>query len=592
MKIQLQNVTKSYKSPVINNLTCSFEAGKIYVIKGVSGCGKTTLLNLIGGIDKKFEGNIFFDGGTLPEDSAYVFQSSLLLSNITVMENLLLIKNAPDEINGLCELLHVRELLMKYPQQLSGGERQRIAIVRALLGSPKLFLADEPTASLDDENSSNIAEIIAGLRDPGRIIIVATHEHYFDGYADEIIHLSYGVIDRVDKSTPAVIPLDEKKNGTSSGAKIRFNNFRYALKRDPGLLRPHNLFLLALVFLIVMLVSTVQKNLSSEYERIMVKAYPADIITCNPSELQDFPYKDDLMIYDDYIACDGSVTAYHLLRKKDSVFSIKGMIAEGKYPESDREILVSQEFVRTRFGEDADLKDCVEQTVTFKGLELVISGITGNTEDADFGLNFNSDVYYQRNTRIVSDDLIFVPYDLLKTVGEKQDVGFVLAVYDDLSSHKDALHWLRENLISGNPNQFYSRIKDAQTGLDGITKLFVVILFVSYITSCLFMVSIVQTELFYRKKELGYLQIFGLSKKRIIGMVFSEYLLKILTALGVSAVIYLLVIVGYSIFSGIFLWFDPAFTFAIAAALIGIYLLTAYLSIRHFLKKSIICLIT
>ena len=200
MKIRLDQVTKSYQSDVIKDLSYTFESGKLYVIKGVSGSGKTTLLNMIGGIDTDFTGSITPDTDEpLSAIRSYVFQSSLLLSRVTILENLFLIKADYDEITRLCELFGITPLLDKYPEQISGGERQRVAIVRALLLSPKLFLADEPTASLDGTNSVQIAKTIAGLKDFGQIVIVATHEPYFDSYADEIIHLKDGKIDCVEK---------------------------------------------------------------------------------------------------------------------------------------------------------------------------------------------------------------------------------------------------------------------------------------------------------------------------------------------------------------------------------------------------------
>ena len=94
MTVELKNISKSYALPVIKHLSYTFETGKIYVIKGVSGCGKTTLLNIIGGIDKDFDGEMIGNDA----DVSYIFQSSLLISKISVKDNLLLIKNDPDKI--------------------------------------------------------------------------------------------------------------------------------------------------------------------------------------------------------------------------------------------------------------------------------------------------------------------------------------------------------------------------------------------------------------------------------------------------------------------------------------------------------------
>ena len=210
MTVELKNISKSYASPVIKHLSYTFESGKIYVIKGVSGCGKTTLLNLIGGIDKDFDGEIIGNDA----DVSYIFQSSLLISKISVKDNLLLIKNDPDKISELAKSFGIYELLSKTPDKLSGGERQRAAIVRALLNDPKILLADEPTASLDGTNSENIAAMIAGLRDSDRMIIIATHGHCFDKYADEIINLNYGVIERVKKQEPEIVEGKKEKKPT------------------------------------------------------------------------------------------------------------------------------------------------------------------------------------------------------------------------------------------------------------------------------------------------------------------------------------------------------------------------------------------
>ena len=195
MEIRLENVSKSYDRPVLKDLNIRFESGKLYVIKGVSGCGKTTLLNIIGGVEKEYEGRMVCEPQKLR--SAYIFQRSLLLSALTVRENLELIRENADAVKEQAEALGIGSLLDKLPGTISGGERQRAAIERALLREPQLLLADEPTASLDDENSRKIAERIAALKREDRIVIAATHEDYFDEYADEILQLHYGVITQV-----------------------------------------------------------------------------------------------------------------------------------------------------------------------------------------------------------------------------------------------------------------------------------------------------------------------------------------------------------------------------------------------------------
>ncbi|MDR1354980.1 MAG: ATP-binding cassette domain-containing protein [Propionibacteriaceae bacterium] len=188
--ITLKHVCKSFERPVLDDVNLQLAQGQLYLIKGVSGCGKTTLLNIIGGLDKHFSGELSGETGNI----GYLFQQSLLLSGLSVLENLTFLHNNKSLILKLAEEFAVTQLLDKLPEQLSGGERQRVAIIRCLAGNPSLVIADEPTASLDARNSAKVAANINAMKAPQRLIIIATHEKYFDEYADEIIWLDYGKI--------------------------------------------------------------------------------------------------------------------------------------------------------------------------------------------------------------------------------------------------------------------------------------------------------------------------------------------------------------------------------------------------------------
>ena len=590
MKVTLNNIRKSFAEPVIKNLSYTFEAGKIYVIKGVSGCGKTTLLNLIGGIDTDYEGTILKEDGC--ESVGYIFQNSLLLAKLTVEENLLLIKNAPEEIRRLSERFGIADLLPKLPPQLSSGERQRVAILRALLRSPSILLADEPTASLDDENSKIIAQTIADLRESGRIIIVATHEHYFDAYADEIIHLRYGVIDSVEKVTPAIPPSEMHTKQSELAEGKPFSSFRYALRRNPKLLRPLSLLPLMLVFLIVMVVSTMQANFSSEYMRMIKDKYPLDLIVFQPGAYESFPYKDKVTLYDCYTATESDYLAAHLLDYKDSIFRIEGLIAEGRFPENDYEILANYNYLKDYFGETDDYGKYVGKTVVFKGKTFTVSG-TLETTDGDMEHYLMADINYSPIRRTQDAMVLFIPYETLKEIGEKTEaisslrMGVYGGLYDD-SAARLALSLVNH---SDMPNNFYHDIKEAQATVDQITAIFVVILVICYFVCCLFLVTIVQTELFYRRRELGYLQIFGVDKKRIRKLILTEYLIKNIGALIFALAVYLVLVVIYGIVNGTFVFFGLLFTPIVIVLLFALYLATVWIFSWRFLRKSVVELI-
>lgn len=586
MVISLKNIRKEYDRAVIKNLSYSFEDGKLYVIKGVSGCGKSTLLNIIGGVEKEYTGSISIDDESGCYRTGYIFQSSLLISKLTVQENLTLISDDAAMISSLSNSLDIEDLMMKYPEQLSGGERQRVAIARAMLLKPLLILADEPTASLDEQNSRNIASIFADLRQRDRIIIIATHEDCFDSYADEVIYLQYGSIESVCSSQ--IEQRKTKHRIQSEYTAPKLNPYKYAVKRNPQLCNTGNVVPLVLAFLLIMLISTVQANFLNESISFMQERYPMDMITFYHTELVDCPYYEDLKIYDNYTLSSNGINAYYLLEKKDSVLAIDGMIEVGCFPEKQMDILVSQDFVKYYFGNAENIQNCLGKTICFAGKEFRITGVLANLKNSQIEHNLFADVYYQRT---IKENSIFIPYETLKTIGNKQESKFVVAVYDNLAESEIVLKAIEESVTSGFINQFYMDIAAHKNTIDDISGSLIAVLGVSYMTSCIFMIAIVYTDLFARKKELGYLQIFGLSKRRVFRLIMSEYVLRIAVAIIGSIAIYLILVVLYYLSIGRFVLLSPVHLPLLALLLI-IYMVSMALAIKLFMRKDIITLIS
>ncbi len=594
MEIQLHSITKSYKEPVIKDLSYTFETGKLYVIKGVSGCGKTTLLNLIGGIDSASSGTVEnnFDV-KLSQHTGYIFQNSMLISGITVSDNLLLIKNDSKEIWRLSRMLGVEDLLSKDPSQISGGERQRIAIVRALMQSPRLLLADEPTASLDDENSRHIAEILAKLKSAERILIVATHEHYFDDYADEIVHLNYGVIEKVEQKTPVLLSSEEREVRSAPRGKKRLSAFRFALKRNPRLLRSGGIFLMALVFLALMVLLAVKENFSDMYVQSIRTQYCWDLVSLDSRIFDWLSCKDRLDVYDKYTAKEGDYVAFHLLDEKDSVLALEGMLKEGRFPKNEHEILVNGPFVTGYFGENFSAASAIGQKVVFKGVEFTVSGVVRDGDDEKFKTMLSEDIYYPSMKDFNDSKLLFISYDVLKTIGDKDEgTVFILCVCDGLYEDEEVQEELLVNSGStGGSLGTYYKLYGLRNRLNYFTYVFLAVFFAVYIMFCIFMTTIVQTELFYRKKELGYLQIFGVNKRKILRFLLCEYFLKIFFSFVLSVVCYILIVLIYTkTFSALVI---PNFRVLVPIFLLifAIYLATVYFCSLYFLRKKVISLI-
>lgn len=214
--LKLNQVSYQYEKsekPVLHNIACVFETGKLYCITGASGAGKSTLLSLIAGLDIPTSGEILYDGqdiATINRDDyrskkmGVIFQSYNLLQNATAAENVLLSinisgnkgKNTLSEAYSLLSQVGIdREKADRKILKLSGGEQQRVAIARAIAGGSPILAADEPTGNLDTDNETAIMKIFQQLaHDRNKCVIVVTHSQKATSYADEVLPLRNGCL--------------------------------------------------------------------------------------------------------------------------------------------------------------------------------------------------------------------------------------------------------------------------------------------------------------------------------------------------------------------------------------------------------------
>ena len=200
---------------VLKELNFNVEKQEFVGIMGKSGCGKTTLLKVLGLIDKPTKGNVFFEGKDtekLWEDEladirrqkiGFVFQDFYLLNSLSVRENIMLPMVLDKQSSEKCmengenfaNLLGLNRLLEKYPNELSGGEKQRVSISRALINNPDLILADEPTGNLDSKTGKLVIEELENInQNMGKTIIMVTHDPQMASYCTRVIFLKDGMI--------------------------------------------------------------------------------------------------------------------------------------------------------------------------------------------------------------------------------------------------------------------------------------------------------------------------------------------------------------------------------------------------------------
>lgn len=618
MALEIKNVTKKYDRTVLDGVTHTFEYGKLYVIKGVSGCGKTTLLNIMGGLDSDYEGEVLLDGengkAVLTEKVGYVFQQSLLISDLTVKDNLLLINDDIQKADEITERLGVRELYDKYPSQLSGGERQRIAVARALITGVKIILADEPTASLDGTNSHITAQLLAELCGEGCAVIVATHEHYFDTIADEIIHLDYGKIGKTESFDlrKAVTPekSDKKAQKKKSRAPVKI-----VYARGKRQWKIWNFVPAALIAVLIMLVST----LTNQTEEILTGYYkhifPPDVFNTTEREiaLMSDDLYNSLTLYYPYTLKEDGVKAFYYAEKEDSVLATAGMLKYGHFPESKDEIIVSYEYAESKFGAIFNESSIVGRKITFAGKEFTVAGCLHSFEDdVSIGILesaesvFDSDAHYYRNR----GEMIFIDYSVMSEIGKLSfsESGTILASLDGLMQNDEVRQQLLDIHIklhkedadrrgtdpadSFSLNKITREVENIRFGLNIVVAALYIILVLCFMIACIFIRSKVSVELYYRSREIGFLQIFKIGRKRLKKMLLWEYLVRLGISVCVSFAIYTVLSVAVSLYLGEFIWFNVLHVAVIFAVLLLLYVHSLLKCIKTHLKKDIISLIS
>ena len=219
--LQVQEICKYYRMgevqiTAVDHVSFSVKKGEFVVIVGASGAGKTTVLNLLGGMDTCDSGSILVDGTDITKlrkrklaayrrfDIGFVFQFYNLIPNLTAVENVELAGHISRDAMPAAEALQyvgLGDRLRHFPAQLSGGEQQRVSIARALAKNPKLLLCDEPTGALDYNTGKSILKLLQNMcREKGMTVIIITHNQALAPMADRLIHIKNGQVARMESN--------------------------------------------------------------------------------------------------------------------------------------------------------------------------------------------------------------------------------------------------------------------------------------------------------------------------------------------------------------------------------------------------------
>ena len=578
--IKLENINKYYNdNHVLNSINLEFLDGKIYVIKGISGCGKTTLLNIISGIDNNYEGNIYLNdaiikNSDLKTNVSYIFQNSLLISNLNIYDNLLLISSDEDKIKYYAEAFNVINLFSKFPNQLSGGERQRIAIIRALLSDTKIIIADEPTSSLDKASAINIVNELAKLRNDSRIIIIATHDKIFDDVADCIINLDYGKVGQIQNN-------QIKNNYNIKYEKTFSNNFKdidrkYVNKKIKKNTRTTVILTTLLVLLLILI--GIKDNFKKEALKIMEDKYPINCFDVLTQKLYLFENIENIKIYDNYFYQNEGIDFYSLTSYSDSIFKNKDVLYIGEFPQNNEVLITSS------LAQEYGINNKNLEKIVLNNKEYTVSGIIKD-DDSIIDLINSSNIYYnlQKNAKAV-----FMQEDLIKQFAPVLESRSTLISIENLYDNKAALDIINKNNIY---LYWEEEINEYQYTIDLVFNILLILFVLSGIIAFLFINNEILYKLNLRKREIGYLQLFNISKKRIKNILIKEYTSTIFKTIVLAIIIFYLTSLC------IFLIFNFNITPSLIKVVLLIFLLYIYIlfavkiPVNKILKKSIIDLI-
>ncbi|GEO74424.1 phosphonate-transporting ATPase [Levilactobacillus namurensis DSM 19117] len=260
--LELKDIRKSYRMnksefPVLKGISLEFDRGEFVSILGESGGGKTTLMNIIGGLDAQYEGDVLLNGQSLRQASTkqldtyrrqtigFIFQNFNLISHLSILDNVMVSlqmtklsrKEQRDRATDLLDQVGLKEHRHKHPNQLSGGQKQRVAIARALASDPDIIIADEPTGALDSQNTKEILALMDDIAASGKLVICVTHSQEVADHGTRIVHMADGVIDH-DTALKDPFPVKDgaempaKHLGFGATVRMALQHMRYNLGRN------------------------------------------------------------------------------------------------------------------------------------------------------------------------------------------------------------------------------------------------------------------------------------------------------------------------------------------------------------------------
>ena len=376
--IEFKNIVKEYKMgevtiKALNNTNFEIEKGELVVIVGPSGAGKTTTLNILGGMDKATSGEVIVDGKEITKlndkklieyrrnDIGFVFQFYNLVQNLTAKENVELatqICSDALDVNEILEKVGLSDRKDNFPAQLSGGEQQRVAIARAIVKDTPIIVADEPTGNLDTKSAYEIIELLKNVAKDKLVVIVTHNIEQVEKYATRIIKMHDG---RMIQNTEIKNINEDSKITQANGKNITIpNQYRLGIRNTFNIFSKFILLFIVFTFMSVAFLSEYSAfklvehstEESSGYsanlrdiskERILINKQNREPFTEDDynkiKQLSNIDYivEDDISLDTEFILRNDTLNTYGYIK---DINNFKGNIDIGRMPENDDEIIL------------------------------------------------------------------------------------------------------------------------------------------------------------------------------------------------------------------------------------------------------------
>lgn len=535
MIFRIDNLTKEYGKnnsyqKVLDNISISFKSNEFVCILGESGSGKSSLLNIIGGLDNDYKGSINIDNMNIKyinqdeyrkNNIGFIFQNFNLINSLSVIDNIILpiekenisYKKKRNKAITLLRKLNIYTLKNKKINELSGGQKQRVAIARGLINNPKIILADEPTGALDEENSKNILEILKEINKEGKLVIVVTHSKKVIDYSTRVIEIKDGKIFKDKKikrvKETYIDTVENKENKYLYLFKHAFKNLKNNKRRNIFITFASSIGLIGIIL--------------SLFLGDGVKNYINDLIV-SKSDPNTYTIESKYKYYDDSLI-DKIIDIKHI-NKVNKELNINISNISFKDKKYDLVYLDSLEKIKVEKGNDKGLLinkslskkinigDIVKLTFVDDynvfNVDIKVTGILENTGINLIDEGYNSMIKYSNLEKIYRDNKKDIkPNNISIKIDSKENINYI----------KKELRELK--LIPKTNEDYYNELKKY---LDIASFILSVFSLSSLIVSTIMISIIINITVLERVKEIGLLRSIGYSKNDIKNIFKSESL--------------------------------------------------------------------